>query len=197
MRYARWAPRTSRAARAASYVSCVAPIARRSCKHMSAQNLRVEPMLAATCACSPHTALHFCCLSRPRTGRMLFSPCAQRIAYYAIHAERGGRCPCSALQPSGRLRAPRIPGNCSRPHRGGAVALVSVPLASTRAIGLCARSSTNIAAHVTIWPDSIHLSCIWQARWLTTRRRSRPTSRSSTRPALRGPVTVQLLRARP
>ena len=141
VRYARWAPRTSRAARAASYVSCVAPIARRSCKHTSAQNSRVEPMLAATCACSPHTALHSCCLSRPRTGRMLFSPCAQRIAYYAIHAERGGRCPCSALQPSGRLRAPRIPGNCSRPHRGGAVALVSVPLASTWAIGLCARST--------------------------------------------------------
>ena len=62
------------------------------------------------------------------------------------------------------------------------------PLACARA--LRALLSTNIAAHVTIWPDSIHLSCIWQARWLTTRRRSRPTSRSSTRPALRGPVTA-------
>ena len=77
VRYARWAPRTSRAARAASYVSCVAPIARRSCKHMSAQNLRVEPMLAATCACSPHTALHFCCLSRPRTPAACYSPRAR------------------------------------------------------------------------------------------------------------------------
>jgi hypothetical protein len=41
-------------------------------------------MPALRAACFPCTALHSCCLSRPRTGRMLFSPCAQRIAYYAI-----------------------------------------------------------------------------------------------------------------